>query len=253
MGHDTRQERTRAFLYGESVFTTMRVENGRIFFADAHQRRLLESAEWLWPGTASQAQLLWGSLTPPGETGTWRITLTAQASGRQLRLVEPPELLLDDWWTPELPVPQAWQARTVRAAARPSEWPAFLKTGDYLARLVAARKVAVHEIPLFHVKEKVCEFLHANVFFWDGRGFHTPEAGPDVLAGLGRARFVEMLRSAKVPLSEREIRLEEIAAFKSTLAVNAVRGLISVDRIDDREGLRHPLLETWQRTFFENS
>jgi branched-subunit amino acid aminotransferase/4-amino-4-deoxychorismate lyase len=253
MGHDTRQERTRAFLYGESVFTTMRVENGRIYFADAHQKRLLESAEWLWPGTASQAERLWNSLTPPGDKGTWRITLTAQATSRQLRLVEPAELLLDDWWTPELPPPQNWKARTVRAAARPSEWPAYLKTGDYLARLVAARKVAVDEIPLFHVKEKICEFLHANVFFWDGRGFHTPSVGPDVLAGLGRARFVQMLQSAKIPLSEREISLDELPTFKSTLAANAVRGLISVDMIDGREALRHPLLETWQRIFFENS
>jgi branched-subunit amino acid aminotransferase/4-amino-4-deoxychorismate lyase len=251
MGHDTRQERTRAFLYGESVFTTMRVENGRIFFADAHQKRLFESAEWLWPGTVSQVERLWSSLIPPGESGTWRITLTAQTTSRQLRLVEPPELLLDDWWTPELPAPQNWKARTVRAAARPSEWPAFLKTGDYLARLVAARKVAVDEIPLFHVKEKICEFMHANVFFWDSRGFHTPSLGPDVLAGLGRARFVAMLQSAKIPLTEREISLEELTTFKSTLAVNAVRGLISVDRIDEREGLRHPLLATWQRTFFE--
>lgn len=252
MGHDTRQERTRAFLYGESVFTTMRVENGRIFFADAHQKRLLESAEWLWPGTASQAERLWNSLTPPGETGTWRITLTAQATSRQLRLVEPAELLLDDWWTPELPAPQTWQARTVRAAARPGEWPAFLKTGDYLARLVAARKIPAEEIPLFHVKEKICEFLHANVFFWDGCGFHTPHVGPDVLAGLGRARFVDMLKAAKIPLSERDISLEEVTNFKSTLAVNAVRGLVSVDMIDGREGLRHPLLDNWQRTFFEN-
>jgi branched-subunit amino acid aminotransferase/4-amino-4-deoxychorismate lyase len=251
MGHDTRQERTRAFLYGESVFTTMRVENGRIFFADAHQKRLFESAEWLWPGTVSQVERLWSSLIPPGESGTWRITLTAQTTSRQLRLVEPPELLLDDWWTPELPALQNWKARTVRAAARPSEWPAFLKTGDYLARLVAARKVAVDEIPLFHVKEKICEFMHANVFFWDGRGFHTPSLGPDVLAGLGRARFVAMLQSAKIPLSEREISLEELPTFRSALAVNAVRGLINVDMIDEREGLRHPLLATWQRNFFE--
>jgi len=94
--------------------------------------------------------------------------------------------------------------------------------------------------------------LHANVFFWDGRGFHTPLAGPDVLAGLGRARFVDMLKATKIPLHERDIDLEEITNFKSTLAVNAVRGLVSVDRIDGREGLRHPLLETWQRTFFES-
>lgn len=252
MGHDTRQERTRAFLYGESVFTTMRVENGRIFLADAHRKRLLESAEWLWPGTASQVERLWSSLTPPGTTGTWRITLTAQASSRQLRLVEPAELLLDDWWTPELPAKQNWKARTVRAAARPIEWPAFLKTGDYLARLVAARKVAADEIPLFHVKEKICEFLHANVFFWDGRGFHTPLLGPDVLAGLGRARFIEILKATKISVNERDIGLDELASFKSTLAVNAVRGLVSVDTIDGSKAVGHPLMETWQRNFFES-
>ncbi len=252
MGHDSRKALTdsRAFLFGESVFTTLRVEKGRVYFAEAHQRRLFKSAEFLWPGTLSQAERLWKSLTPPGDNGVWRITLSCQQVGRDLRLAKTPELMLDEVWTPELPVPQSWRVRSVASPARASDWPTFLKSGDYLSRLVAARHLPADEIPLFHVAGKVCEYLHANVFLFLKGEIVTPALNPNVLDGVGRQRFIEMLKQNHLRFSEREVSVEELSQATALCAVNAVRGISQVSSIDSRSLQGHAIFEKLAQDFF---
>ncbi|MBY0518769.1 MAG: aminotransferase class IV [Bacteriovoracaceae bacterium] len=251
LSKDTPQTRSRAFLYGESVFTTMRVEKGHVYFQEAHKKRLFQSAEWLWPGTLSQAEHLWGMQEPPGENGIWRVTLSAQQLQRGVRLLTEPKLEIDGWWTPGLPGEEKWQAKTLKISSRDSEWPSFLKSGDYLSRLVAARKLKEYEVPLFCVNEKICEFMHANVFCWDGKALHTPLAGANVLAGVGRARLMEISQKLKMPIIEREIDVSELPHFSSILAVNAVRGVASMSTIDDRAVLGHASFNDLNKIFFE--
>lgn len=252
MGHDSRKALThsRAFLFGESVFTTLRVEKGRVYFAEAHQRRLLKSAEFLWPGTLSQAERLWKSLTPPGDNGVWRITLSCQQNGRDLRLSKTPELLLDEVWTPELPPAQSWRVRTVASPTRASDWPSFLKSGDYLSRLVAARHLSTEEIPLFHVEGKLCEFLHANVFLLLKGDFVTPQLSSNVLDGVGRQRLVELLKQNHLRFTEREVAVEELSEAVALCAVNAVRGISQVSSIDSRPLQGHAIFDKLAQDFF---
>lgn len=255
MGHGTRlapgseHQRSRAFLYGESVFTTLRVEDGQIYFGDAHRQRLIQGAEWLWPGTASQVEKLW-PFEPPGATGVWRLTLSAEALTRGVRLHDEPKLMLDDWWSEGLPKEERLVVRTTAAPARSSDWPSFLKSGDYLSRLVAARRLSAQEVPLFFVQDVVCELMHANFFAWDNDILVTPLTGPNVLAGVGRDRLLAVARGLGVKVVERDIKIDELSNFKQLWAINAVRGISEFESIDGRSVLGHPLRDEFQRAFF---
>lgn len=257
MGHQTRLakghdfNRSRAFLYGESVFTTVRVIGGVPKFWKSHCDRLLKSAEWLWPGTSQQAEALIDPLECPATDGIWRLTLSAQATKRALRLDEIPELILDDWWSEEIPPLTPLKARLTPAAPRIAEWPDFLKTGDYLSRLVAARHLNPDEVPLFHVNDHACEFMHANVFFWDSHTFVTPPTSGDALSGIGRERLIELIEKHKLPLKIMPVPITSIESYSGLIAVNAVRGLVPVDSIDSRPCVRHPILESLQKHFFD--
>lgn len=236
--------RTRAFLYGESVFTTIRVENGRCFFEDWHRERLLKSAEWLWPNTAQQAQNLIDNLKPPGERGVWRLTLTAQVKNRDSK--EEIELILDDWWSEEIPNTQKLNLVSVKSPARPESWPSFLKSGDYLSRMVASRHLNSDEVALFHVNESVCELLHANVFFICDKKIITPPLTPNTLEGLGRRRIMQMFK-----VEEKDVLVSELDSMTAAFGVNALRGVMPVEIIDGKKLEVHPIISELQRDFFK--
>lgn len=253
LAQDPSLPRSRAFLFGESVFTTLRVENSEVFFAEKHLRRLKESAEWLWPGTASQIDQLWSNLKPPGKTGVWRLTLFVMQLERKLRLEDTAHLEIDSSWSEGLPQDSSFVAKTVKASARAKDWPAFLKSGDYLARLVAARHLAKTEIPLYVVNDEVCEFLHANLFVWIDNQLFTSPTGPDVLAGLGRERLMEVATQIGVKVIEKKLTVADIHAAQSIWAVNAVRGIVEVEAIDAKIVEGHALRESLQRKFFSRT
>ena len=235
--------RTRAFLYGESVFTTIRVEEGRPLFEKWHFERLLKSAEWLWPNTAQQAQILIENLKPPGLRGVWRLTLTAQVKARDSQ--GEMELILDDWWNEEIPEVKSLNLKNVKSPARPELWPTFLKSGDYLSRMVAARHLAPDELALFHVNEKICELLHANIFFIRSQKIITPTLSANTLEGIGRRRIMQML-----DIEECEVDVNELKEVTSAFGVNALRGILPVEKIDGKKLERHSMITELQREFF---
>ncbi len=235
--------RTRAFLYGESVFTTIRVEEGRTLFGKWHFERLLKSAEWLWPNTTQQAQELVENLKPPGPKGVWRLTLTAQVKSRENQ--DEMELILDDWWTEELPVAKELNLKTVKSPARPETWPSFLKSGDYLSRMVASRHLKPDELALFHVNDKMCELLHANIFFIRERKLITPALSANTLEGIGRRRVMQLMGA-----EECEIDVTDMGTISGAFGVNALRGIMPVDKIDGKKLERHPMMADLQKEFF---
>jgi len=253
LAQDPSLPRSRAFLFGESVFTTLRVENGGVYFANRHLQRLKESAEWLWPGTVGQIDELWSNLKPPGKNGVWRLTLFAMQIDRKMRVEEIPHLEIDSSWSEGLPMSASFVAKTVKAPARAKDWPAFLKSGDYLARLVAARHLAKTEIPLYLVNDEVCEFLHSNLFVWKDNQLLTPPTGPDVLAGLGRERLMEAATQLGVACVEKVLSVNDLKAAQSVWAVNAVRGIVEVEAIDAKIVAGHALKESLQRKFFSRT
>jgi branched-chain amino acid aminotransferase len=96
-------ERDRGFLYGEGLFETVLVENGRPFRLAAHLDRLLTSADALqlplplpgWQGRV-QSALIEGAVSLSAGRGRARITLTAgpvAASGDPAEVAEGPATL----------------------------------------------------------------------------------------------------------------------------------------------------------------
>ncbi len=225
------------------MFTTIRVEEGRAHFEKWHWERLLKSAEWLWPNTAQQAQKLIENLKPPGPTGVWRLTLTAQVKNRDSQ--DEIELILDDWWNEVIPEGKDLNLINVMSPARPESWPSFLKSGDYLSRMVAARHLKSDEVPLFHVHEKICELLHANIFFIRDQKIITPPLSNNTLEGLGRRRVMQLFNVEEIELSVREL-----ADITASFGVNALRGIMPVDKIDGKKLERHPIIRDLQREFF---
>ncbi len=246
------ETRSRAFLFGESTLTTVRVENGIPQWQEAHAARLESGAEWLWPGRGHEGRhkVLSALARPRGGSGVLRLTLHGEGTRGEWRMGQDAPLSLDEWYTPGLPSTAPLDAMTVEAPPRPSWWPSHFKTSDHFARILAAREVAAGTVPLFTQGTQLAEFAWANLVLWEDGGFTTPPAGPQVLAGLGRARLGELARAHGVAWRERDVDLPRARAAGAVWAVNAVRGLVRVRTIDGHPCGEHPIPEPLAREFF---
>lgn len=226
---------SRAFSNGESVFTTMRVENGRAFFLDAHKERLQQSVAWLWPTLTASFTSGWDETLNaiPERNGVWRVGLSASET-----------LYFHTLWQEGISENAPHHLETAESPKRDENRPAFLKLPDYEAR----QKKSLSGLYVF--EGRVCEMLYHNVIFLKGKAFHTPSAGPQVLSGVGRAHLKHWALASGWQWEERDILVSELLGFDAALAINAVRGVSRIASIDGHEYPAHPVEEKLRQEFF---
>ncbi|HSC88265.1 MAG TPA: aminotransferase class IV [Polyangiaceae bacterium] len=242
----------RGFLYGDSVFETLRTYGGRAFALDEHMTRLADSARRvlielpLEPGVLGEEvrQQLAETRQRRGYAdcyvrtmvtrGRGALGLDPQNASEPLRvaligpLQPPPEALYRDG----IAVVSYAGARHTDASAA-----AGAKIGNYLVAVLAqdrARKAGAHEALIVDSEGGVIEGATSNLFWWDGEVLCTPPLEAGILAGITRAHLLGLART-----EGREIRLavptlDELLRASEVFVSSSIRELLPVVRIDGR-------------------
>lgn len=223
----------RGFLYGETLFETMRAECAAIALWDAHMARLRTSADRLgfvvpYADEELLAQCLGVVDANALPAAVVRLTLTRGA---------PPVLLV----TAQAPSPdfarKAAEGYRIATSAweRPSHraWPLYAKTGNYLNSVLALRSVGgeCDEAILFDDEGFLTEGSFSNIFLVRDGALWTP-ALPRCLPGVGRARVIACAREAGLDVIEKDIDRAELALAEELFLTNAVRGIMPVRVFD---------------------
>lgn len=82
----------------------------------------------------------------------------------------------------------------------------------------------------------ILETGRATLFVVLDDGVHTPPLDGRILPGTARARVVEQLRSAGIPVVQRRLTTRDLAAASEVFASNALRGVVPVTEV---EGVGH--------------
>lgn len=244
---------SRAFLYGESVFTTLRIEEGLPYFLEEHRDRLMRSSEHLWPGSNPHVSKLLSDVLSriPKKSGIWRLSLHQEGERGSWRPNPQNIILLSESWIEGLNPSTPQKLKTVEIETRAKSWPSFLKSADYFSRIQAAKVLPIEFEPLFYTKEGIAELMFANIVFWNGDEFVTPLSGPNVLDGIGKNRFHKMIKKMGFKSSEQNILTNQLSQFQCAYAVNTIRGLIKIESIDDYQLQAHPKERELEREFFK--
>ncbi len=245
----------RAFMYGESVFTTMRLVDGHVRAWDCHFDRLKKSVEFVY-GPFIEGEGWHTYLRDRLETrleaedGDKIIRLTLyrehdrglQAHGLfsvlDLR-VHVAHFLYD----PARFEGKRFHLRTVPALSRPSWWPSYLKVGNYLETILSQRKFMGpddDDILFVSHDEIVLESSVANIFICRHDKLYTAPAGPLVLEGVMRKRVLAKAHESFSSVQENETTMKEILKADGVFGTNCIRGLFLVTRIDDHEIIPSP-------------
>ena len=270
----------RGFLYGDGLFETMRVCNGRPFRMAQHLERMLRGADFLkikCPFTPEALQdfarqLIEQNKMPeailrvvltrgPGERGytpksdgkpTMVMTLhdapRAPASGPAC---SDPSL---SQAVPEAGAPIQWNLMTssfrISAADPLAAYKTMNKLTHVMARMEAVEQGA-DEALLVNTNGEVAEAAGGNLFWVSRNRVCTVPTGCGALPGVTRAVVLEICRTLGLPTNERVIKPGALRNFKGIFITQSVYGIVPVAAFDGKPVAPSPLVDQIRRAYCE--
>lgn len=235
------------FRFGDGLFETMRVAEGKIRLWDYHRERLEEGMKQLaYEMPSGFAQRLKEDV----------ITLceAEQCSGAarvRVNVFRGTGALYGTGLTPchylvrAMPLDASVQTfceagirvGVFRGAVRcPDEFSRF-KTQNYLASVMAARYAAGQgwdDALLVNGAGRIVESAIANVFWVTGDGVKTPPLSEGCVAGVMRRQLLKRLPEAGIPVAEAPVSLAGLEAAKEIFLTNALKTVVPVTTLGDR-------------------
>ena len=250
----------RGFMYGDGLFETMRVVNGRPFRAAVHLDRMARGADFLKiksPFTPAELQnfvrqlieknqvrdaILRVVLTRgPGERG-----YTPQANSR-------PTVVMTLHPAPPDP-PAQWKLVTSSYRIPASDPLASFKTLNKLTHVMArAEAVATgaDEALLLNTDNEVTETTSGNVFWISRNRVCTVPVGRGVLPGITRAVVLETCQRLGLPTNQRVIKPEALQKAEGIFISQSALGIVPVVAFDDKPVASSPLTDQIRRAYCE--
>lgn len=240
----------RAFMYGESVFTTMRMIEGSLKDWDLHFERLRQGVEFVYgPFTDGSEWVMFlknrieERLENEGGNRVIRVTVYLEGTRGVLSsgLISVNDLKLhisSSLYDPARFEGKMLKLRTSPAPTRPVWWPPFLKAGNYLETILAQKitmKPGDDDLLFLSTKDTVLESSVANIFIVRHNNLYTAPTGPNVLDGVMRKKIIKIADKFFDNCTESETSLYQLLKADAIFGCNSVRGLFLVDRVDDHE------------------
>ena len=236
----------RGFLYGDSVYETLRVYGGVPFAFDAHLERLYGSGrrvsfELPFSGETIRAAAKDTIAASELSDAYMRIIVTRGAGpmGLDPALAVDPVLLVLVLPLPPLPAEMYSRGRTAALVSVTRNFKMAIdpqaKTGNYMNNVLAAgdarRRSADEAIMLDH-QGHVAEGSSANVFAWRGGAWHTPPLEVGILGGITRRTVLDVCARHGIPAVETVMWPDELRAADEVFLCSSVRELLPIVELD---------------------
>lgn len=239
--------------YGDALFETLRAHRGALPWWDAHWARLAHGAQRLGLALpdprrvqAEAAELLDGS------DAVLKLILSRGAGGRGYAPPAPSEAGQAEpiWTLSRHPLPPPARAGGLRlrwCELRLAEQPALagLKHCNRLEQVLARAEwddPGIDEGLLRNASGDVVCATAANVFVLHAQRWTTPPVDRCGVAGICRQRLIELGGAAVAPLG-----VDELQRADAIFLCNAVRGILPVARLGERQWAPHPALAELRR------
>jgi 4-amino-4-deoxychorismate lyase len=232
----------RGLNYGDGLFETMRLHEGRVSLLDHHLARLRSSCGRValpYPGDAAiTADIARLAATSNGH-GVIKLLLTrgdgargytpsADAQGRRIVSLHPLPA----------PGPATLVVGICRTRLGHSAALGGLKHLGRLEQVLAAREAAAagwDEGLMLDEDARVIEATRHNLFFVRGGKLLTPPLDGCGVAGVMRGRILAALDACAIPGGEAPLRYHELDEIEELFLCNAVAGIRPVRRLDGRD------------------
>jgi branched-chain amino acid aminotransferase len=226
----------RGFLYGDGVFETLRVYQGRIFRLDAHLRRLFENLQRLKiqsPLSAEQIGRNMTRLLADNSVGNGFVRLIATRGTSEFGLGtktarDPLVVIYAHNYPP--PTTERYQKgisviiSTVRANSQSvMEITKTISRVHHVLAKMEAEEAGADDAVMLNTDGYIAEGTASNLFVVKGGALTTPPVSDGLLPGITRATIFEVCDTLEIPYREHQLKPEDLAeadeAFLSSTMV----------------------------------
>ena len=253
----------RGFLYGDGLFETVRVFNGRAFRMAQHLERLARGADHLrikLPFTPREIADLAGELVKENKMpdAILRVTLT-RGPGERGYTPTPdgkPTLAMTLHAAPPLDTvnPTQWSLVTSTYRIPASDPLSSFKTSSKLLQVMARADAGgrdADEALILNTNGEVAETASANLFWIYYDKVFTVPTGRGVLPGITRAVVLEICQGLGFTTNKRVVKPEALRQSAAIFLSQSAQGVISVTSFDGERVPTSPMVEKIHQTYCE--
>ena len=253
----------RGFLYGDGVFETLRIYNGKPFLLDRHLGRLSHGLGSLFIGekySFSEYLEFTSKLIERNNVidGVLRIQATRGPGKRGYSTTGnyDPTVLISLHEAPNVDLNNASPVKLATSIQVLSDHDPFstLKTTNKLANIVALReaeKAGMDDALLTNHNGNVTEASGSNVFWIKDGALFTPPVSSGCLSGITRGMILELAITMNLPTAQQDITLAGLNDTESVFLTNSVREIQTVIQINDKSIAVSPLISKLHSAYRE--
>ena len=253
----------RSFLYGDALFETMLVRNGKPFRWHQHWSRLAKGADFLkltLPYEESTLLAHAQELIALNQTPTCILRLHISRGvgvrGYSIKGADKPTVLISTHPAPVIDPqnPPQWKLATSSLRLQAGSPLTQSKHANRLLYVLAkteAEAVKADDALLLSSDNSAVETSSANLFWTDGELIFTPPLSTGALNGITRQIVFELCHSLRVGIHERPVTTQVLQQSQGVFATLTSLGLveiIEIDKNDIRKG--SPLFENLRRAYW---
>ncbi len=231
-----------SFLFGDTLFETLKAQGKKILLQDEHLDRLELSAKLLkFPCDRKQIETSLQQLASALTTPASRIRLTLSRGSFQGSTLPPKE---NGWFlltaTPmnEISDEEREKGATCVIApnsrANPLDHLPQMKRGNYADCLYAAdyaRQKNAREALFVDADGNLLEGSTSNLFAMLDKRLITPPVGKSILAGIMRRQVIDAASELGVLVTERQLKLDDLKNAKEVFICNSLINILPVATI----------------------
>ncbi len=234
----------RSFCYGDGLFETFRIHNGRAFQLGAHLDRLSGSAEVLGfkvPFTADNVEDHIDALVSECDMpeGMARINLSRGVGqrGYSPRGLNEPTYAFALHSAPHVNPgrPIAWRMKTSSYRWNQNDPLLRHKTASRLTNVLAkaeAEENGYDDAFFVNLDGLIVEATCANVFWLEGNQILTPPLSTGALPGITRKVIMQIATELNYEVMEADLKLERLSRVDGAFLTLSSMGVIEISRVD---------------------
>jgi branched-chain amino acid aminotransferase len=244
----------RGLRYGEGVFETIRIVNGKIPLLSHHFDRLshglqtlqLEIPAGLSPAYLSEAILLLCRKNNMESSARTRLTIFRGEERESCLVIE------------SMPIPdgydqfneKGWTIDIYKEIKKSCDILSNLKSNNYLPYTIAAayaKSQALNDCLLLNSYERICDSTIANIFWIKDKQVFTPPLSEGCIAGVMRRYLVEKIHGAGLPLEEKICTRQKLQDADEIFLTNALFGIRWVQQLADKTYINKMSLQFYKQ------
>lgn len=264
----------RSFLYGDGLFETMRVFNGKPFRWQQHMDRLQRGADYLKIKLPFKPEALAdfaGELIAKNQLPDALLRLTLSRGigvrGYSPKGADTPTIVMTLHAPPIPPLPSdgrgagdegkalpRWKLITSSHRLPANEPLAQYKTCNKLAQILArseADAANADEALLLNTDGFIVEGASSNLFWIEGDTICTPPLASGILSGVTRAVVLEMFPSLGLKNREANITVEKLKTTDGVFVSLSSFGIVEAKSVDEYVLKNSHLIESLQHSYFK--